>query len=71
MRIILYKVDKKEFYLLRIGVRYYKKLKCRPVSGVQCPVSGVTIEVLRMYAEHNHILGPTLAYVCMLSEITY
>ncbi len=31
-----------------------------PVSGVRCLVSDVTIKVLRMYAERNHILGPTL-----------
>jgi hypothetical protein len=30
------------------------------VSGVRCLVSDVTIEVLCMYAECNHILGPTL-----------
>jgi hypothetical protein len=42
-----------------------------PVSGVRCPVSGVTIEVLRLYAECNHILGPSLAYVCMLSTTIY
>jgi hypothetical protein len=46
-------------------VRYYKKLNCR------CLVSGVIIEVLRMYSERNHILGPALAYVCMLSATIY
>jgi hypothetical protein len=30
------------------------------VSGVRCLVSDVTAEVLRMYDECNHILGPTL-----------
>ncbi len=46
-------------------IRYFKKSKCR------CPVSDVTIKVLRMYTEHNHILSPTLAYVCMLSATIY
>jgi hypothetical protein len=31
-----------------------------PVSGVRCLVSDVTIEVLHMYDERNHILGPPL-----------
>ncbi len=39
---------------LRLEIRYIKKLKCR------CPLSDVTIEVLRMYTEHNHMLGPML-----------
>ena len=44
---------------------YSKKLKCR------CPVSDVTIEVLRMHAECNHVLVSTLVYVCMLSATIY
>jgi hypothetical protein len=39
------------------------------LSGVRCP-SDVTIEVLCMNAECNHILGPTLAGVRCLSDVT-
>jgi hypothetical protein len=48
-----------------IGLSDIKKLKCR------CPVSDVTIEVLCIYTECNHILGPTLVYVCMLNATMY
>ncbi len=45
-----------------LNMSYIKKIKVSvlvSVSVFRCPLSDVTIEVLRIYDERNHILGPT------------